>query len=189
MYVFNQEDYGPLAPLAGIWEGDKGDDVALSNDRGVENNKYREKIVLEPMGPVDNHEQKLFSLRYTTMAWRIGEPDPFHEECGYWLWEKETHQILRCFIVPRGVTVIAGGTVDPEAKEFKLAAEVGSPTYGICSNQFLDREFKTTKFELKITIHDANSFSYDETTFIQIKNQNKIFLHTDKNKLKKVKSF
>jgi hypothetical protein len=28
------KDLGPLAPLAGIWEGDQGIDVALSPERG-----------------------------------------------------------------------------------------------------------------------------------------------------------
>jgi hypothetical protein len=40
-----REQLGPLADLVGIWEGDKGDDVAPSDDRGSENNKYRERIV------------------------------------------------------------------------------------------------------------------------------------------------
>lgn len=186
MYIFNPQDYGPLAPLAGVWEGSKGDDVALSNNRGIENNKYRERLVLEPIGPVDNHEQKLFALRYSTMAWRIGEPDPFHEENGYWLWDASHRQVLRCFIVPRGISVIAGGTVNPGDKEFFLTSEVGSPTYGICSNQFLDQEFKTVKFELKIKIFDANSFFYDEVTHILLKGRDKIFLHTDKNTLNRV---
>ena len=46
----NQElrnQLGPLADLVGIWEGDKGDDIAPSDDRGTENNKYRERIVFE----------------------------------------------------------------------------------------------------------------------------------------------
>ena len=83
-------------------------------------------------------------------------------------------------MVPRGVTVIAGGTVEPEAREFHLAAEVGSETYGICSNRFLDREFKTVRYELKVTIHDANSFSYEEDTQLQIKGQSELFHHIDK---------
>lgn len=187
MYVFNPTDYGPLASLAGIWEGDKGDDLAPSDNRGIETNKFRERLVLEPTGAVDNHEQKLFALRYSTTAWRIGEPDPFHEETGYWLWDAQNKQVLRCFIVPRGVSVIAGGTAEAKANQFYLTAEVGSQTYGICSNQFLDKEFKTIKYELKVIIHDNNSFSYDETTHIKIKGQDKVFLHTDKNKLKRIK--
>ena len=180
---------GPLASLAGIWEGDKGDDVAPSDDRGTEQNKFRERITLEPIAPVNNHEQTLYGLRYATMAWRIGEQVPFHEETGYWLWDPKEKQVLRCFIVPRGIAVIAGGTVEPTARAFALSADVSSETYGICSNQFLDREFKTVRYELTVTVHDANTFSYEEDTQIRIKGQDKLFHHLDKNTLKRVKSF
>ncbi len=179
-------DLGPLGPLAGIWEGAKGDDRAPSDDRGIETNAYRERITLEPIGQVDNHEQKLFGLRYATTAWRLGADEPFHEELGYWLWEPAAKQVLRCFMVPRGMTVIAGGTVEPDATTFELAADVGSVTYGICSNLFLDREFKTVRYELKVTVHDENSFSYAENTRLQIKGQDELFDHTDQNTLTRV---
>ncbi|PIQ96592.1 MAG: FABP family protein [Nitrospinae bacterium CG11_big_fil_rev_8_21_14_0_20_56_8] len=177
---------GPLRKLAGIWEGDRGDDTAPSDDRGTETNKFRERITFDPMGPVNNHEQSLYGLRYATMAWRLGEPDPFHEEVGYWLWDGSQKQVFRCFIVPRGITVLAGGKVEPDAKSFRLTAEVGSDIYGICSNPFLDREFKTVRYELQVTIHDAQTFSYEEDTVIQIKNQPTLFHHVDKNTLKRV---
>lgn len=179
------KNLGPLATLAGIWEGDKGDDTAPSDDRGTENNKFRERITFEPMGPVNNHEQALYGLRYSTTAWPSGSDSPFHEELGYWLWDAQAKQVLRCFIVPRGVTVLAGGTVEPEAKSFELAADVGSETYGICSNQFLDKEFKTVRYELKVTIHDNQSFSYEEDTQLQIKGRKDLFHHIDKNTLKR----
>ena len=50
---------------------------------------------------------------------------------------------MRCFLVPRGVAIIAGGSAAPDARVLTLAADLGSPTYGICSNRFLDREFQT----------------------------------------------
>jgi hypothetical protein len=68
---------GPLAVLAGVWEGDKGDDVAPSDDRGTERNQFRERMTFEPFGPVNNHEQQLYGLRYSTVAWRLGEDAPF----------------------------------------------------------------------------------------------------------------
>jgi len=180
------QNLGPLAQLAGVWEGEKGDDTAPSDDRGTEKNLFRERIVFEPMGPVDNHEQQLYGLRYSLTAWRLGEDDPFHEERGYWLWDAKEKQVLRCFIVPRGVSVIAGGTVEPDAQSFELSADVGSETYGICSNQFLDQEFKTVRFELKVTVHDSDSFSYEQDTQLKIKGQDNVFHHIDKNTLSRV---
>jgi hypothetical protein len=177
---------GPLARLAGIWEGDKGDDTAPSESRGTANNKFRERITFDPLGPVNNHEQELYGLRYLRTAWKIGSESPFHEDTGYWLWDAANKQVMRCFIVPRGVNVLAGGTVEEEADSFELSAEAGSDTYGICSNLFLDKEFKTVKYLLKVTVHSDQSFSYAEDTQIQIKGKPELFHHIDKNTLTKV---
>ena len=38
------KNLGPLATLAGTWEGEKGDDTAPSENRGTETNKFREQI-------------------------------------------------------------------------------------------------------------------------------------------------
>ena len=181
-----KENLGPLGPLIGTWEGDKGDDTAPSDDRGTEKNRFRERMTFEPIGLVENHEQKLYGLKYSTVAWRIGEAEAFHQEVGYWLWDAKARQVMRCFIVPRGVVVLAGGTVKPGAKTFKLSATVGSRTYGICSNLFLDKEFKTVRYELKITVHGENSFSYDEDSQLKMKGRAKIFHHRDKNTVTRV---
>ncbi len=47
----------------------------------------------------------------------------FHEELGYWLWDAQAKQVLRCFMVRRGVTVIAGGTAEPDARAFRLTGK------------------------------------------------------------------
>ncbi len=181
------KNLGPLAPLAGIWEGDKGDDIAPSDDRrGIENNKYRERIVFEPLSVVNNHEQTLYGLKHSKTAWRIGEANAFHEETGYWLWDANAKQVLHCFIVPRGITVLSGGTANSADKKFKLSAELGSPTYGICSNKFLDEEFKTVRFDITVTIHNDTSFSYEADTLLKMKGRAEPFHHTDKNTLKKL---
>ena len=178
---------GPLAALAGVWEGDKGDDVAPSDDRGVERNRFRERLTFEPFGPINNHEQQLYGLRYSTVAWRLGEEAPFHEETGYWLWDGAAHQVLRCFIVPRGVTILAGGTAAPDATQFHLVADAGSETYGICSNRFLDQEFKTVRYELTVTVHGRESFSYKEDTQLKMKGRQDIFHHIDANTVKRIR--
>jgi hypothetical protein len=178
------QELGPLAGLAGIWEGDKGTDVAPDDTpTDKEINKYRERMTFEPTGLVANHAQKLYGLRYTTMAWRLGADDPFHEEVGYWLWDAKDKQVLRCFIVPRGIALIAGGSAEADASAFELAAELDSPTYGICSNRFLDREFKTVSYALKFEQRDANTIHYWEDTVIQLEGVAELFHHTDENTL------
>ena len=179
------KNLGPLASLAGIWQGDKGIDVSRIHSKETET-KFREKIVFEPLGPVKNGPQVLYGLRYSTTVWRLDEDDPFHEEVGYWLWDKDRKQVLRCFMVPRGVLVNAGGDAEIDSKQFHLSAEVGSETYGILSNKFLDETYKTKKYILDVTIHDDRSFSYKEDTQLWIPVNEAIFHHTDQNTLDKV---
>ncbi len=179
---------GPLAPFAGFWEGNKGDDVAPADDPlQIENNKFRERMSFEPFGPINNHQQCLYGLRYSRMAWRLGEAAAFHEDTGYMLWDADAKQVMRCFIIPRGVTVLAGGTVEPGAHTFQLSAVAGSDTYGICSNLFLDKEFKTIQYDITLTIQN-NILTYNEDTHLKMRGQPEVFHHIDQNTLKKVHS-
>jgi len=50
---------------------------------------------------------------------------------------------MKSFIVPRGIAFNAGGDAEQDSTDFKLSAELGSRTYGLCSNKFLDQEFQT----------------------------------------------
>jgi len=176
---------GPLAPLAGVWEGDQGVDIAPGRDGPVKT-PFRERITFEPMGPVENGPQRLYGLRYATVAWPMGEDEPFHEELGYWMWDTDAKTVMRCFMVPRVVTVNAVGQVEPDARSFTLSADVGSQTDGILSNAFLDQAFRTVRYELKVTIHDNGSFGYEEDTQLQICGQSELFHHTDQNILTRI---
>jgi len=179
------KNLGPLAALAGTWEGDQGIDISRIQSKETET-KFREKIIFEPLGPVKNGPQILYGLRYSTTAWRLGEDDAFHEEVGYWLWDNDRKQVLRCFMVPRGVLINAGGDAEADSKSFHLEAEVGSETYGILSNKYLDETYKTKKYVLDVTVHDDDSFSYEEDTQLWIPVNEAIFHHTDMNTLKRV---
>lgn len=181
-----QKQLGPLSTLIGIWEGNKGDDIAPADDRGTENNKFRERMTFEHAGLVQNHEQNLHVLRYSTKAWRLGEDDPFHEELGYWSWEPSTSEILRCFLIPRGIALIASGKAEATACSFTLKSQSGSRTNGMCVNSFLDREFKMLSYEVTLKILDKNTISYEQDTVLQIPGQAQPFHHTDKNTLIRV---
>ena len=67
--------------------------------------------------------------------WRGSEENPFHTEVGYWLWDAATDEVLRGFVVPRGITVLAGGVAAAGATSFQLSAKVGHPQYGIAENK------------------------------------------------------
>ena len=176
---------GPLAPLAGTWEGNKGTDTSRIHSKETVT-KYREKATFTPIGPVHNGPQELYGLRYSMTAWPAGGDEAFHEELGYWLWDNEHKQVLRSFMVPRGVLVNAGGHVEVDDKAFHLEAECGSETYGIMSNKFLDDTYKTKNFVVDVVIHDDGKFSYKQDTQLWIPINQAIFHHTDENTLEKI---
>ena len=65
---------GPLAALIGTWEGDEGLDVSFHNaDHAIGDTPYRERVTMNPFGPVDNGKQCLYGLDYRMAAWRSGD--------------------------------------------------------------------------------------------------------------------
>ena len=180
-------DFGPLACLIGKWKGDKGLDIAPEPDGSEEQNPFYEEIFFEAVGDVENADtQKLAVVRYHQKVFKKKNDKQFHDQVGYWLWDAANKQVIKSFVVPRGYTVMAGGTAEADAKSFEMMAELGSETYGICSNQWLANEFKTVRFELRIDLHDDDTWSYEEDTVLQIKGQDELFHHRDKNTLKRV---
>jgi len=57
------KNFGPLAPLVGIWESDLGVDTSRIHSKETVT-KYYEKAIFEPVGPVNNGPQKLYGLRF-----------------------------------------------------------------------------------------------------------------------------
>ncbi len=101
------------------------------------------------------------------------------------MWDSVNNQVMRCFLIPRASALIAGATVEPGATTFKLEAVLGSNTYGILSNKYLDEIAKTTRFDVTVTIGD-DTFSYDETTVVEHQKHPTIIMHTDRNTLARV---
>jgi hypothetical protein len=178
---------GPLAKLAGNWEGAAGIDLAPSPKGPVET-PFRERRNFEPFGPVINGSQVLYGLRYSSVMWPDQSIDPFHEETGYWLWDPKTRQVLCCFVVPRGVVVNAGATVAPDAERYTLVAEVGSQVCGVMSSPFLDEVYRTVRFEMTVIYNDDGSFTYEQNTQLLMRHSSVPFDHTDSNTLHKIAS-
>ena len=181
------EELGPLAALVGTWEGNGGLDIAFHNATGrVIETPFRERTSFSSFGPVDNGAQSLFGLDYRTAAWKDDDDDPFHTEVGYWLWDALDNQVMRCFMVPRGSTLLAGGPAHVDSRTFTMEATLGSPVYGILSNPYLDKVAQTTHFEVTVTVGDDGSFSYDETTTVTLAKYGGPFRHTDRNTLHRI---
>jgi hypothetical protein len=176
---------GPLAPLAGVWEGLKGVDIA-PKAAGPRTQAFHERIELQPVDPGNNGPQLLYGLRYHSRMTKPGEIGTYHDQVGYWLWEPATGTVMHSLTIPRGQTVLAVGEASAGAKSFTLSAKRGETDYGICSNPYLERNFRTDSFTITVTIHDDGSWSYDEDTVMQIRGQAEPFHHRDTNRLTRV---
>ena len=181
-------DWGPLEGLIGEWEGEGGLDRAYSHTRQeVLDTPYSEKVSMKPFGPVDNGRQRLFGLDYKSAMWRGDEVNPFHTELGYWLWDAATGEVLRCFVVPRGITVLAGTIgVAADATTFHLSARLGDPRYGISENAYLADNASSTSYDVGIELGADGTWSYAETTMLTMREFPEPFSHTDRNTLRRV---
>ncbi|MBW8825512.1 MAG: FABP family protein [Acidobacteria bacterium] len=180
-------ELGPLEGLVGNWEGDQGLDVAYGHAvSGLLETPYRERATFGAFGPVGNGTQQLYGLDYRMSAWRTGEDDPFHTEVGYWLWDGDAGQVVRCFMVPRGSTILAGGAAAASDRQFSMHAELGSQTYGILSNPYLHDAARTTAYRVTVTLGDDGTYAYDQETTIDHARWHEPLAHTDKNVLRRV---
>jgi len=178
-------EWGPLAALVGSWEGDGGIDTAYSHHHGkIVCTPYRERATFEPFGPVHNGRQQLFGLDYRAAMWRGHETVPFHAEVGYWLWDGATGEVLKCFVVPRGISLVAGGTAGPGATAFELRA--GEGTYRIAENRYLASEASTLSYLLEVEVRGPDEWAYSSTTMLRMRGLDEPYPHTDRNVLRRV---
>jgi len=175
---------GPLAPLAGVWEG-TGVDHHPVRDGGADD-AYVERMELQPIDPQPNGPQLLYGLRYHVHINKPGESLTFHDQVGYWLWEPATRTVFQTIAIPRAQVAMAMGRAEPDARRFTLRAALGSRTSGICSGPFLDEAFRTLEYAITIAVNDDGTFSYEQDTVLQITGRSEPFHHTDRNTLHKV---
>ncbi len=176
---------GPLAPLAGTWEGTKGqDEHPVAEGTGA--NDYVERYDMQPIDGQTNGPQLLYGLRYHVHVVKPGELQTFPDQVGYWLWEPATKTVYQTLAIPRGQVAMASGRAEPDARTFTVRAERGSTVNGICSNPFLEHAFRTLEWEITVKVNGDGTFSYDELTLLQIPGRPEPFRHTDRNTLRRV---
>jgi hypothetical protein len=175
---------GPLGPMAGVWEG-RGTDLHPVAD-GFESNEFVERYELEPIDRQTNGPQLFYGLRYHTHITKPGEVETFHDQVGYWLWEPATNTVTLTLGIPRGQVLLASGVARPDATQFELHATVGSEVYGILSNPFLDRSFRTLSYRMRIAINGDDTWSYEEEGVLEIRDRDGPFSHIDRNTLARV---
>jgi hypothetical protein len=187
---------GPLGPMAGTWEADRGDNLhpigpgsdlegGTVEDRGLRV-PYIEHYDLQPIDPQTNGPQLFYGLRYHVHIVKPGEVETFHDQVGYWLWEPATKTITHMLAIPRAQVAMAAGIAEPDATEFEVTATAGAAYYGILSNPFLETNFQTLSFTIKVTVNNDGTWSYFEDTVMQLPDRPEPFHHTDENTLTRV---
>jgi hypothetical protein len=179
------KNLGPLAPLAGRWEGKRGVDRHPESYGPLEE-PFVEYYNLEPIDPQTNGPQLFYGLRYHTHITRPTEIKMFHDQVGYWLWEAATQTVILTLTIPRGQIAMAAGKVAPDATRFELSSTFGAPSYGNLANPFLDYAYRTESFRMTVTISPDGSWSYEQNTVLRIAGQAEPFQHTDRNSLTRV---
>ena len=178
-------DYGPLTSLIGVWQGDKGLDIAPEPD-GSEQSAYYETITFCPVGHVTNAEtQVLAALHYRQIVKRQSNGETFHDETGYWMWDAASGIVMHALTIPRGVSVLAGGRHDGREQNdgnyvLEVEATENDPAWQIIQSPFMRDRARTTAFHHRITVGN-DKLSYQETTTVAI--YGKVFEHSDSNEL------
>jgi hypothetical protein len=176
---------GPLTAMAGIWIGERGVDIN-PKENGPETAGYIENYELQPIDAQTNGPQLLYGLRYRTRIVKPNDPETFHDQVGYWLWEPATGNLLQTLSIPRGQVAMLAGHAVAAAKSFHLAAVQGSLTNGIVSGPFLEYAFRTESCTLTVTINADGTWSYEQDTVLVVRGQSEPFHHTDRNTLRKI---
>lgn len=175
---------GPLARLAGTWEGRMGVDVNPKAD-GPEQRAFLERAVFQPIDPQANGPQLFYGLRYHLHINTEEEAITFHDQTGYWLYEPATGLILQTLAIPRGQSLLAKGQAEGPDR-IVVEAVRGSTENGITSTAFLEYAFRTDAYRLELTFNPDGSYSYVSDTTLIVRGRSEPFLHRDRNTLVKV---
>ena len=176
---------GPLARLAGIWEGRKGVDLNPKAE-GPERREYVERIEMQPIDPQANGPQLFYGLRYHIRIVAPPEVITFHDQVGYWLFEPATGLVLQTLAIPRGQSLLAGGAAKPDGSGVLVAAKRGETEFGISSTAFLEYAFRTDAYQLDVTFNADGTWSYVSDTTLVVRGRSEPFLHRDRNTLTKL---
>jgi len=184
--VIDNINYGPLAQLIGKWSGNIGLDIAPASDGSPDESPFTNEITFTVAGAAENaEEQELVAVKYHHVVRRSDNGHIFHDQIGHWIYEPSTQLVMHSLTIPRGVCLLAGGTIEDSNGEsvFDVSATAGSETYGIVQSPFMLKKAKTNAFHIKMTIKN-NQLTYREVTFLHI--YGKDFEHIDTSTLQRV---
>lgn len=190
--ILGPQRLGPLTPLVGEWEGNVGIDVSYHNeDDIIGKTSYFEKAWFKPIPTQTNGKQKLEGLKYSSVAWRHGEEamDPFHDEIGFLLWDKERGEVYRTVVFGRGIAIQAGAKAGARDKEIHFKAEPGNEFFGVVQNPYLVENARIIKFESTFKFNDDGTLTHSSDLTMTLSAIGKSMQHTDTNTLHRVKQY
>ncbi len=179
-------DFGPLEALIGKWVGQTGLDIAPNQACEPSECAFRDELIISPVGDVTNAgEQTLLSVKYHHIVRREDNGTVFHDQIGHWLYEAATGLIMHSLSLPRGVCLLAGGTVSTEGNTsvFNVEASADSDTFGITQSPFMKEKARTDGFHMKLTV-EGDTLTYRQCTKLHI--YGKDFDHIDSSELRRV---
>jgi hypothetical protein len=174
----------PLTKLIGVWEGDKGVDVAPAQKKtglppgSPAVSPYFEKIVISEGGGATNaSEQDLVTVSYRQQVFRKSDNKIFHDQVGFWIWDKKNNTILDSFCIPRAIcTTAEGKLIQPDV--FNVQTHDA-----FAESSFLKKNAKTTDFSIELKFNPDGTLTYTQKTSLEI--YGKKFTHVDSDTLKK----
>ena len=180
-------DYGPIACLVGRWKGQKGMDVSPEPGDGIERTPFHEVMTFDAIGDVTNAQKETLAVvRYHQVVSKQVNDEVFHDQVGYWLYDKSEQRVIHTLSIPRAVSVIAGGqaTVENEKTILKVSAELGHADWGIIQSPFMRDNASTQSFSMEMIVH-GDHMHYRESTILSIYG-NQAFDHRDKSELQRL---
>ncbi|OBT16936.1 hypothetical protein A9264_09400 [Vibrio sp. UCD-FRSSP16_10] len=184
--VIDGLDFGPLAQFVGTWKSVETGGVDISPaQEGTPQGKggpavtpFYEVMTFEVAADAVNaSEQTLVALYYKQEVFRKADDSKFHDQRGYFIYDKDNQMVYNSFCVPRTTCVTAEGVAGNEMS-LKVAAR------GIAESNYMTANASTTDFSMNIKI-DGDTLTYSQTTALDIYNSS--FAHTDSSVLERVK--
>lgn len=184
--VIDNINYGPLAQLIGKWSGNMGLDIAPASDGSSDESPFENEMTFTVAGAAENaEEQQLVAVKYHHVVRRSDNGHIFHDQIGHWIYEPSTQLVMHSLTIPRGVCLLAGGTIKDSNDEsiFEVSATADSDTYGIIQSPFMLEKAETKAFHMKMTVK-SDELRYREVTSLHI--YGKDFEHVDTSILQRV---
>ncbi len=179
-------EYGLLTQLLGKWIGERGLDIAPDANAQPDKSVFIDELTFTVAGAAENAEQQqLVAVKYHQVVRKKESGHIFHDQIGHWIFEPSTRLIMHSLTIPRGVCLLAGGSVEKNSEEtiFNVEAKAGDESFGIVQSPFMLAKAKTKAFSMRLSVK-GNEISYKETTSLFIYGQD--FEHVDKSVLKRV---